>query len=377
MTETSAHIETALTASAPVDRLRAALGAQGLPAPTRRRCCSRLPHAAGAGRHLRAGARAVRPGRAGPRHRAQRADAPSHWLGTDTLGRDVLSRLLFGIQPSLVNSLIAVVVFLAPRHPARHRRRLPRRMARRRHQPGGGTGPVHPADHPGPGRALRLHRQPDRSDGHPRRPGRARPDPGGPRRDPAGPRGAVRHRRPGVRGRAAADHDLPRAASGDRSRSSCRPRCSPVSPWPSRRRWPSSGSSPSVADPTWGGMIGEAAGVISRDQWLIIPPGVAIALTVLAFGLLGDAIRDLSSDEDASAAPPSRRPVAPTAGRPPTGGPDGVPRTHGHQRPARGPGPHRHRRRRSRDHPRQRRDLQRRSRARPWHSSASPGAARA
>ena len=33
-------------------------------------------------------------------------------LGTDSLGRDVLSRLLYGILPSLQNSLIALVVFL-------------------------------------------------------------------------------------------------------------------------------------------------------------------------------------------------------------------------------------------------------------------------
>ena len=36
----------------------------------------------------------------------------SHLLGTDTLGRDVLSRLLYGITPVLQNSLIALVVFL-------------------------------------------------------------------------------------------------------------------------------------------------------------------------------------------------------------------------------------------------------------------------
>lgn len=58
--------------------------------------------------------------------------------------------------------------------------------------------------------------------------------------------------------------------------------------------------------PTWGGMIGEAAQVISRDQWLIVPPGITILLAVLAFGLVGDAIRDLSSDEDDTA--PARGP---------------------------------------------------------------------
>ena len=52
--------------------------------------------------------------------------------------------------------------------------------------------------------------------------------------------------------------------------------------------------------PTWGGMIGEASQVIAQNAWLLFPPGILLALTVLAFGLLGDAIRDISSGEDAS-----------------------------------------------------------------------------
>ena len=51
--------------------------------------------------------------------------------------------------------------------------------------------------------------------------------------------------------------------------------------------------------PTWGGMIGEAAQVISFTAWPLIPPGAAIIFMVLAFGLLGDAIRDATADDAA------------------------------------------------------------------------------
>jgi len=44
--------------------------------------------------------------------------------------------------------------------------------------------------------------------------------------------------------------------------------------------------------PTWGGMVAEASTVIQRQAWLLVPSGTLIALTILAFGLLGDAIRD-------------------------------------------------------------------------------------
>lgn len=59
--------------------------------------------------------------------------------------------------------------------------------------------------------------------------------------------------------------------------------------------------------PTWGGMIGEASTVITETSWLLIPPGVILAVTVLALGLLGDTIRDLTSGEAANSARPGRR----------------------------------------------------------------------
>lgn len=50
-------------------------------------------------------------------------------------------------------------------------------------------------------------------------------------------------------------------------------------------------------DPTWGGMIGEASQVVSFTSWPLLPPGLAIILMVLAFGIVGDAVRDSTADE--------------------------------------------------------------------------------
>jgi peptide/nickel transport system permease protein len=47
-----------------------------------------------------------------------------------------------------------------------------------------------------------------------------------------------------------------------------------------------------VTVPTWGGMLQDGISVLLLQPWLIWPPGIAIGLTVLAFTLLGDAVRD-------------------------------------------------------------------------------------
>ncbi|HYE48066.1 MAG TPA: ABC transporter permease [Azospirillaceae bacterium] len=44
--------------------------------------------------------------------------------------------------------------------------------------------------------------------------------------------------------------------------------------------------------PTWGGMLAEGRPFIGLADWLTIFPGLAIALTLLAINLLGDALRD-------------------------------------------------------------------------------------
>ena len=50
-----------------------------------------------------------------------------------------------------------------------------------------------------------------------------------------------------------------------------------------------------ATSPTWGFMLNEAVarGSLSKLWWMSILPGVAITLTVLAFNLLGDALRDV------------------------------------------------------------------------------------
>ncbi len=51
----------------------------------------------------------------------------------------------------------------------------------------------------------------------------------------------------------------------------------------------------SAEHPTWGFMLNEAVvrGSLAKLWWMSIMPGVAITLTVLAFNLLGDALRDI------------------------------------------------------------------------------------
>jgi peptide/nickel transport system permease protein len=73
-------------------------------------------------------------------------------------------------------------------------------------------------------------------------------------------------------------------------------------------------ASPTTA--TWGGMVAEASEVLQQTSWPLIPAGGIIALTILALGLLGDAIRDVAvmDDEPPAEASPGglRRGAEPT-----------------------------------------------------------------
>jgi ABC-type dipeptide/oligopeptide/nickel transport system permease subunit len=44
--------------------------------------------------------------------------------------------------------------------------------------------------------------------------------------------------------------------------------------------------------PTWGNMLADAITALVPPWWLVLFPGAAITITVLAFNLLGDGIRD-------------------------------------------------------------------------------------
>jgi peptide/nickel transport system permease protein len=56
-------------------------------------------------------------------------------------------------------------------------------------------------------------------------------------------------------------------------------------------------------------MVAEASTVVERQEWLLIPSGTLIAMTILAFGLLGDAVRDAAVPDDTPVAAP-RRPIS-------------------------------------------------------------------
>ncbi|MGH2708677.1 MAG: ABC transporter permease, partial [Actinomycetota bacterium] len=42
----------------------------------------------------------------------------------------------------------------------------------------------------------------------------------------------------------------------------------------------------------WGLLVGEGRGYMTSEPWLVLFPGLAIALTVLGFIFLGDGLRD-------------------------------------------------------------------------------------
>ena len=50
------------------------------------------------------------------------------------------------------------------------------------------------------------------------------------------------------------------------------------------------GLGPQPPAPTWGGMVFEASNLLNQSAWMMVPTGGAIVLTALAFNLIGDAL---------------------------------------------------------------------------------------
>jgi peptide/nickel transport system permease protein len=65
------------------------------------------------------------------------------------------------------------------------------------------------------------------------------------------------------------------------------------------------------ATPTWGALVAEASTVVQQQSWLLYPPAVLIGLTILALGLLGNAVRDVATMDEAGPVGRSRAKVAP------------------------------------------------------------------
>jgi peptide/nickel transport system permease protein len=59
--------------------------------------------------------------------------------------------------------------------------------------------------------------------------------------------------------------------------------------------------------PSWGGMVAEASMEMQQQPWLLVPSGLVIALTVLALVLLGDAVRDANAQTYRPDQPRQRR----------------------------------------------------------------------
>ena len=48
-----------------------------------------------------------------------------------------------------------------------------------------------------------------------------------------------------------------------------------------------------VPTPSWGNLISDGRTYITSAPWVVIAPGIALMLTVLAFNFMGDGIRDI------------------------------------------------------------------------------------
>jgi peptide/nickel transport system permease protein len=77
------------------------------------------------------------------------------------------------------------------------------------------------------------------------------------------------------------------------------------------------GFSAKPPDPTWGSMVSEASVVLSSYPWQLVPSGVIIAVTVLCFGIVGDGVRDSMVSRRPRAGRATRPAAIPTRSVPP------------------------------------------------------------
>ncbi|WP_426187179.1 dipeptide/oligopeptide/nickel ABC transporter permease/ATP-binding protein [Microbacterium sp. TWP3-1-2b2] len=85
------------------------------------------------------------------------------------------------------------------------------------------------------------------------------------------------------------------------------------------------GFGPQPPAPTWGGMVGEASSMLQYFSWMIVPTSGIIVLTTLAFGLLGDAVRDANAERIERPVRGTRSPVIRPAAEVMTPAADAVP----------------------------------------------------
>jgi peptide/nickel transport system permease protein len=78
------------------------------------------------------------------------------------------------------------------------------------------------------------------------------------------------------------------------------------------------GFGPSVPAPSWGGLIADASQSVYADPWLMVPTGVVLALTVIAANVLADAVGGARERASGASRRP-RRPVVAAASGVPSG----------------------------------------------------------
>ncbi len=222
----------------------------------------------------------------------RKAPSEAYRLGTDEVGRDVLSRLIWGARASLLAGVIPVSIALVVSIPLGLLVGVHRRLARRAHH----------ADH----RRHAGDPLPDRGD----RPGRL-PGP-----EPDQRHDRDRHRRPAHvlatgPGHRAGDHDrgLHRVRARRWAARACASPCATCCPtsWPPLLIQSSlTAAAAIIAEaslsflglgqqppaPSWGSMLNAAQRYLVQAPWMAIYPGLMIFGIVMSLNVLGDALRD-------------------------------------------------------------------------------------